>query len=128
MKMEEMESAFEEWAFMRDFDLALATPTSRPGKYASEKTKGAWLAWAALAATPQPSADMVLVPREPTDAIIEAFAATGGHHPNQRWPAILAVATTAQPAAPTETGGKSFVANDEALGDRPDDCDELGPI
>ena len=56
-----IEQAFEEFAFLYDFDLARVQPATRSGKYASEKTKGAWLTWAYLASalgdafTPQPS-------------------------------------------------------------------------
>jgi hypothetical protein len=41
-------SRFERWAFLHDYDLARATPETRPGKYASERTKGAWAAWREL--------------------------------------------------------------------------------
>jgi hypothetical protein len=49
------EKGFEKWAFIHDFDLAPVQPSSRPGKFASEKTKGAWLLWGYLASALSPA-------------------------------------------------------------------------
>lgn len=90
-----------------DFRMAILCFERDGGMATRERIEITKKALLAAGATPQPSADMVLVPREPTQEMMDAFEAAPEDQPRS-WSraysdmleAAPKLATTAQPAAP----------------------------